>query len=70
MAEPDLHVATVALAVDDGPIDQALRAKLFLHRGRFFSIEFPKRPDRLVQQRGVQLKELRAVEVRSLVALS
>ncbi len=38
---PDIHAATVLLRAE-GP--ETLRAKIFLHRGKFFSIEFPKRP--------------------------
>lgn len=47
---PDLHVAFVVIRSPNGIAAQQMRVKIFLHRGRFFSIEFPKRPDRYFRQ--------------------
>jgi len=63
---PDSHVATVALASRGSEDGQSLRVKIFLNRGRFFSIEFPKRPERYAQQHGMRFDALQvaAVEAR------
>lgn len=58
LGEPlaDLHVATVYLGTRD---DRAtLRAKIYVHQGRFFSIEFPKRPSRYLEQHQLKEEEL------------
>jgi hypothetical protein len=53
--QPDLHVATIVLRTAGGTDgDQTMRVKVFVHRGRFFSIEFPKRPARYMQQHGMR----------------
>ncbi len=62
-AEPDLHAATVLLRSPDGL--ETLRAKIFLHKGRFFSIEFPKRPERYMQQHHMQVQALQVAGVET-----
>lgn len=59
--DPDLHVATVLLQPPDGL--KTLQAKIFLHKGRLFSIEFPKRPERYMQQHHMQAHALRVAGV-------
>ncbi|WP_018079193.1 hypothetical protein [Thiobacillus denitrificans] len=59
--DPDLHVATVLLQSPDG--FKTLQAKVFLHKGRLFSIEFPKRPERYMQQHHMQAHTLRVAGV-------
>jgi hypothetical protein len=51
---PDLHVATVVLRSHGGSNLQTMRVKIYVHRGRFFSIEFPKRPERYWEQHSMQ----------------
>jgi len=61
--EQNLHAATVLLRSPDGL--ETLRAKVILHRGRFFSIEFPKRPERYMQQHDMQVQALQVAGVES-----
>jgi hypothetical protein len=63
--QPDLHVADVDL-VSNGSENARMRAKIFVHRGRFFSIEFPKRPDRYMQLHGMSKEQLHVSDVASL----
>lgn len=62
---PDQHVATVFLRAE-GVAE--LRAKIFLHRGRLFSIEFPKRPERYVQQHNMLGGAWRVVRTETHIA--
>jgi len=64
---PDLHAATVLLRAERA---ETLRAKIFLHRGRFFSIEFPKRPNRYMQQHYMQERALQVTSVENHVAIA
>jgi hypothetical protein len=59
-AAPDLKVATVVLETSNG---EQMPAKIYVHRGRFFSIEFPKRPDRFLEQYGMTGLLLKLAEV-------
>lgn len=59
---PDLHVATVIVTDAQVP-GSTMRGKVFVHRGRFFSLEFPKRPWRYLQLHGMRMETLRAVRV-------
>jgi len=62
--QPDLHVATIVLRTVDGTNgEQTMRAKMFAHQGLFFSIEFPKRPVRYMQQHGMRPDALQVVAV-------
>ena len=68
---PDLHAATVVLADmarKDDPVKQ-MRVKIYLHRGRFFSIEFPKRPSRYAEQHGLSIQALEVLTVQEQVDL-
>ncbi len=67
---PDLHAATVVLKKQAGTTEQTMRVKVFVHRGRFFSLEFPKRPERYAQQHGIDLKELIIAHVETHEALT
>ncbi|GAB7126055.1 hypothetical protein JCM19000A_05620 [Silvimonas sp. JCM 19000] len=64
---PDIHAATVLLRAE-GP--ETLRAKIFLHRGKFFSIEFPKRPSRFMQQHNIEERALHVANVESHVTFA
>lgn len=47
--DPNLHVATVTL--EDGvESSSSMEVRIFVHRGRLFSVEFPKRPQRYLEQ--------------------
>lgn len=59
---PDLHAATVLFRAEGL---ETLRAKIFLHRGRFFSIEFPKRPKLYLQQLHMQNRALQVANVKN-----
>lgn len=63
---PDLQVATVILKASNG---MQMAAKIFTHRGRFFSIEFSKRPRRYMEQHGMAGLPLQLEEVKTHVAL-
>jgi hypothetical protein len=65
--QPDLHAATVLLRSEG--TSETLRAKIFVHRGRFFSIEFPKRPDRYMQQHHMQARTLQVSSVEDHIAI-
>jgi hypothetical protein len=67
--KPDLKAATITLRSAVGPKDQTLRVKIFVHRGRFFSIEFPKRPNRYFHLHHMKADELvfEAVEKNSVL---
>jgi hypothetical protein len=52
--DPDVHTATVTLMTSGGSDRQRMTVKLFVHRGRFFSIEFPKRLERYLEQHSMQ----------------
>jgi hypothetical protein len=62
------HVASVIVAPQSNK-EKKMRAKLFLVRGRFFSIEFPKRPEAYMQKRGIDINkdELRVITVESYI---
>lgn len=62
--EPDLHVATVLLRSSPDGLE-TMRAKVILHRGRFFSIEFPKRPKRYLQQHHMHMEALQVAGVET-----
>lgn len=64
--EPDLHVATVVLQDERG---NKISAKIYIHRGYFFSIEFPKRPERYMVQHDMACESLRVEEVKTRVEL-
>jgi hypothetical protein len=66
---PDMHVATVSLAAGDRAAQPSLRAKIFVHQGRFFSIEFAKRPARYIEQHGMNQAELKVLDVMTVVSL-
>jgi len=61
--DPDQHVATVVVTTKEESAKHRMSVKVFLHRGRFFSIEFPKRPARYVEQHGAKGKPLRVVDI-------
>ncbi len=63
--QPDLHVATILLRADGGSKDQTMRVKIFVHRGKFFSIEFPKRPERYMQLHHMQTDKLQVAAVET-----
>jgi hypothetical protein len=65
---PDLHVATVILTDAQAPGSE-MKVKVFLHRGRVFSLEFPKRPWRYLELHEMHSETLRAERVKSLVEL-
>ena len=67
-ASLDLNVAIVTLKSNLAD-KQAMKAKIFLRRGRFFSIEFPKRPDRYAALQGMDLTTLSVASIETLVAL-
>jgi hypothetical protein len=46
-----------------------LAARIFIHRGRFFSIEFPKRPWRYAELHDAELEALRVDRVEEEVLL-
>ncbi|WP_265284516.1 RHS repeat domain-containing protein [Verminephrobacter aporrectodeae] len=58
----DLHAATVLLCSGSAA---TMRAKIFLHGGLFFSIEFPKRPKRYMQLHRMQGQALHVARVES-----
>ena len=60
---PDMHVATVSLSSGDSLAQPSLRAKIFVHQGRFFSIEFVKRPTRYMAQHGMNQAALKVLDV-------
>ncbi len=62
---PDLHAATVVLQKPGGSETQAMRVKVYVHRGRFFSLEFPKRPERYALQHEMILHELQVARVET-----
>lgn len=59
--EPDLHVATIILR--EKGVSKDMKVRVFVHRGRFFSIEFPKRPSRYAQQHQMDLANLSVFSV-------
>lgn len=61
--DPDQHVATVVLTTSVDSAKHRMAVKVFIHRGRFFSIEFPKRPERYMEQRGVKGEPLHVADV-------
>lgn len=66
--QPDVHAATVSLH-SEGLDGETMRVKVFVHRGRFFSIEFPKRPERYMQQHHMVAEKLRVAAVESHASL-
>jgi hypothetical protein len=67
---PDLHVATVTLGVRGSTeLGAKMRVRVFVHRGRLFSLEYPKRPDRYLEQHHISPSLLTAVGVETHVAL-
>lgn len=61
--EPDQHVADINLKSGSGPPATIMRAELFVHRGLFFSIEFPKRPLRYMELHGMDEQSLRVAGI-------
>lgn len=69
--QPDLHAATIVLRTAGGASgEQTMRVKMFVHRGRLFSIEFPKRPARYMQQHGMRPDALQVAAVEGHMVLS
>ncbi len=69
--EPDQVAAQIVLgSPDDVRPDRTFRVKLFVHRGRLFSIEFPKRPDRLLEKHGLTETDLRVLRVEPVAILT
>jgi hypothetical protein len=62
---PDLHVATVVLRPHGATPQQYLNVKIFVHRGKFFSIEFPKRPERYLELHHMEMDTLHVDEIES-----
>jgi hypothetical protein len=58
-----LHAATVTLETGMGASPQRMAVKIFLNRGLIFSIEFPKRPERYLQQHAMLGKKLNVERV-------
>lgn len=67
--EPCAHVATVCLSDSGADERRRMNVKLFLVNGKFFSLEFPKRPARFMPQRGMRLDALQVIAVEKPVAL-
>lgn len=67
-AAPDLHAATLFLKSQDNGAE-ALQAKIFVHRGRFFSLEFPKRPQRYAELHQMSLATLHATSIKTHIPL-
>lgn len=67
LKQPDLHAATVILQAEGV---ENMRVRIFLHRGRFFSIEFPKRPNRYLLQHHLQKQALHVARVVNHVAIA
>jgi hypothetical protein len=57
----NLHAATIILGSNNGGV---MPVKIFVHRGRFFSIEFPKRPGRYMEQHNMNAEEIRVLTVK------
>jgi|GEM_PF-3816006 len=68
LSTPDVHAATVLLKSKTNDSD-VLKAKIFIHRGRFFSIEFPKRPNRYAELHHMDLSTLYVTAIETLVPL-
>ena len=68
---PDQVAAKVILgaSVDARP-EHTFGVKLFVHRGRLFSIEFPRRPDRLLEKHGLTESELHVIRVEPVAVLT
>lgn len=64
---PDLHVASVALSTDDG--QHEMRAKIYTHRGRLFSIEFPKQPNRYFAKHRMRGSRLRVSKMETFASV-
>lgn len=61
----EVHVATATLTDSFGGKEHSMRVKLFVVNGRFFSIEFPKRPKRYVEQHNMDMTTLRVASVEA-----
>jgi hypothetical protein len=57
-ASPNLNVAVIKISSIGVVEKQPLCVKIYTHRGRFFSIEFPKRPYRYAQLHSMRLDEI------------
>jgi hypothetical protein len=62
---PDLHAATAVLQKPGGSEAQTMRVKVYVHRGKFFSLEFPNRPERYALQHEMTLQELQVARVET-----
>lgn len=58
-ASPNFNAATVFMRDSKGISKDVVRAAIFIHRGVFFSIEFPKRPKRYFELHGIDIRDLR-----------
>jgi hypothetical protein len=69
--EPDQVAASIVLgSCSDVRPEHTFGVKLFVHRGRLFSIEFPKRPDRLLEKHGLTETDLRVLRVEPVAVLT
>jgi hypothetical protein len=57
-----INVATVVLESASAP-GERMKVKLFTTRGHFFSIEFPKRPERYIELHGMDAASIRVQTV-------
>lgn len=64
--QPNVHAATIILG-NGG--NQTLKVKIFVHLGRLFSIEFPKRPERYMQQHRMHFENLHVINVETITDL-
>jgi len=69
-AAPDQVAAIVVFGSRaDARPQREFGARIFVHRGRLFSIEFPKQPDRLLEKHTIAIDDLHVVRVEPGAAL-
>jgi hypothetical protein len=62
--QPDVHVADVFLGEPGTSENRVMRMKIYLNRGRLVSVEYPKRPDRYLEQHKMQHDRLKVLRVQ------
>lgn len=59
----NLKIATVEFSDFEKPQSTPLRANIFLHAGRIFSVEYPKPPARFAKKHGLKLENFRVTDL-------
>ena len=68
--KPDLHAADVFVGQPGAPAERTMRMKVFLNRGSFAAVEYPKRPSRYMELHKMAGDNLQVLRVEQTASVS